>query len=269
MRRFGILGAVAVIVAIAASSVCARAATAEVGKPLALLAGLSPPHEAKHKHFRHVAHATSHHVSHAKAAHEKTVGRTRHARMAAAHARHASARKLARREYEHHEKAVTASAFAEEPPVQAAASPTPPSLTPAAVQPKRNEASVGGAGALATEPAVAPVPANAPPNADADLGLAAAEVQTVKIVPPNQNAASDPSAANVVSSATVPTDGALVAQPSQTVLAAPAQEQKSRNADPVGSASWIAQVLAALGGAVTAGTVAWFLIGGGPVRTYG
>ncbi len=148
MRRFGILGAVAVIVAIAASSVCARAATAEVGKPLALLAGLSPPHEAKHKHFRHVAHATSHHVSHAKAAHEKTVGRTRHARMAAAHARHASARKLARREYEHHEKAVTASAFAEEPPVQAAASPTPPSLTPAAVQPKRNEASVGGAGAL-------------------------------------------------------------------------------------------------------------------------
>lgn len=37
----------------------------------------------------------------------------------------------------------------------------------------------------------------------------------------------------------------------------------------IGSASWIAQVLAALGGAVAAGTLAWFLIGGGPVRTYG
>ena len=37
----------------------------------------------------------------------------------------------------------------------------------------------------------------------------------------------------------------------------------------MGSASWIAQVLAALGGAVAAGTVAWFLIGGGPQRMYG
>ena len=37
----------------------------------------------------------------------------------------------------------------------------------------------------------------------------------------------------------------------------------------VGSTSWILQVLAALGGAVTAGTVAWFLIGGTPQRTYG
>lgn len=37
----------------------------------------------------------------------------------------------------------------------------------------------------------------------------------------------------------------------------------------VGSTSWILQVLAALGGAVTAGSVAWFLIGSTPQRTYG
>jgi len=37
----------------------------------------------------------------------------------------------------------------------------------------------------------------------------------------------------------------------------------------VGSTSWIMQVLAALGGAVAAGSVAWFLIGSTPQRTYG
>jgi hypothetical protein len=37
---------------------------------------------------------------------------------------------------------------------------------------------------------------------------------------------------------------------------------------PIGSASWIAQVLAALGGAIAAGSVAWFLIGYAPARTY-
>jgi hypothetical protein len=37
----------------------------------------------------------------------------------------------------------------------------------------------------------------------------------------------------------------------------------------VGSASWIAQLLAALGGALAAGAVAWFLIRPAPGRTYG
>ncbi|HXX04566.1 MAG TPA: hypothetical protein VEJ37_09550 [Xanthobacteraceae bacterium] len=38
---------------------------------------------------------------------------------------------------------------------------------------------------------------------------------------------------------------------------------------PVGSASWILQVLAALGGAATAASLAWFMIGATPQRTYG
>jgi hypothetical protein len=37
----------------------------------------------------------------------------------------------------------------------------------------------------------------------------------------------------------------------------------------VGSPGWIAQVMAALAGAVAAGTIAWFLIGSAPQRTYG
>ena len=35
---------------------------------------------------------------------------------------------------------------------------------------------------------------------------------------------------------------------------------------PIGTLSWIAQVLAALGGAVAAGSVAWILIGPMPLR---
>lgn len=38
---------------------------------------------------------------------------------------------------------------------------------------------------------------------------------------------------------------------------------------PVGSASWIAQLLAALGGAIAAGAVAWFLIRPAPERNFG
>ena len=48
-----------------------------------------------------------------------------------------------------------------------------------------------------------------------------------------------------------------------------ANQDTNQNTSTIGSASWIAQVLAALGGAITAGVLAWFLIGAGPVRSYG
>jgi hypothetical protein len=38
---------------------------------------------------------------------------------------------------------------------------------------------------------------------------------------------------------------------------------------PVGSFSWILHVLAALGGAVATGALAWFLISPAPQRNYG
>jgi hypothetical protein len=64
-------------------------------------------------------------------------------------------------------------------------------------------------------------------------------------------------ALHVANAAPEPVVHAMVARPS------PAQTS------PVGSASWIAQVLAALGGAIAAGVVAWFLIRPAPERTYG
>lgn len=257
MRRFGIFGAVgAFVVAFAASSICAQTATTEpAAKPPALLAGLRPPHEAKHK--EHAVHARTAHATT-----KKTAAKWRRTRTAAAHTRHAPGKKLTKREYEHHEQAVTASAFAEE--LQAA-----PNPTPASVQPSANAGPIDGTAAPATDPAIAPISENAPRNVDADVAPAAAKIQTVKITPPDQNTVSVPTVGNVASSAPAPSNNPAVAPASQTVLAAPTQEPKNKNADPVGSASWIAQVLAAFGGAVTAGAIAWFLIGSGPVRTYG
>lgn len=52
-------------------------------------------------------------------------------------------------------------------------------------------------------------------------------------------------------------------------LVARAAVQSPNPPSPVGSASWIAQVLAALGGAIAAGALAWFLIKPTPERTYG
>jgi hypothetical protein len=46
-------------------------------------------------------------------------------------------------------------------------------------------------------------------------------------------------------------------------------QEHSQEHSPIGSPSWIMQVVAALGGAVAAGSVAWFLIGSAPQRTYG
>jgi hypothetical protein len=65
--------------------------------------------------------------------------------------------------------------------------------------------------------------------------------------------------------ATPPQDDAAATKPAAaTAFVARTPDE----AGAVGSASWIAQVLAALGGAVAAGSVAWFLIGSAPQRTY-
>jgi hypothetical protein len=254
---FGVLGAVAVLVlSFAASSVYAQTATtAQVGKPLPLLAGLRPPHETKRHETRHLAHA--------KAGHEKTAGRTHRVRMAV-HARHTAARKLAARDHTHRERALTASAFAEEPPPQTAPNPqaAPASNWPVVTAPPANES---------TPPMAEPVSTNALASADAAGALPdpdTSQVQTLKITAANPAGLPDSGAADGAP-ASVPTNDNVAATPaataSQTVLAAPVH----RNTSDVGSASWIAQVLAALGGAIAAGAVAWFLIGAGPVRTYG
>ncbi len=78
--------------------------------------------------------------------------------------------------------------------------------------------------------------------------------RTVQVVSPNRVNAIDLAA-----------DAADTAHTVSTAVAAQARKDGS----PIGSGSWIAQVLAARGGAVAAGAVAWFLIGSTPQRMYG
>jgi hypothetical protein len=63
----------------------------------------------------------------------------------------------------------------------------------------------------------------------------------------------------------VPTEAPEAAASSKTTRIAFAQTPRAE----VGSTSWLLQVLAALGGAVAAGVVAWFLMGSSPQRMYG
>lgn len=82
--------------------------------------------------------------------------------------------------------------------------------------------------------------------------------------PKPQPAAAKPAAA----SASPPVKVAAAAP----VLAKPAVRAmlfKPSSPSPIGSASWIAQMLAALGGAIAAGAVAWFLIRPAPEQNYG
>jgi hypothetical protein len=72
-------------------------------------------------------------------------------------------------------------------------------------------------------------------------------------------------AADVAAAAATKSASAQAAPAVRAMVAAPAQQDTS----PVGTASWIAQVLAAAGGAVAAGSVAWFLMASTPRRTYG
>jgi hypothetical protein len=70
-----------------------------------------------------------------------------------------------------------------------------------------------------------------------------------------------------------PHDVANTAKPSNSVGSGPTQQvmvatAEPQNPNPVGSPIWIAHVLAALGGAIAAGMMAWVLINPLPVRSY-
>ena len=251
MRRIRVVCVgLVVAMAIALALGGARAQTAPnapVGKPLALLAGLRPPHEASH-----AVHPKAAHVAIRKTAARKS----HHIRTAAEHGRHVAARKIARQRHEASEPAVTASAFAEEPPAQA---------TPAGIEP-------GGAvapadGMTAPAPTAAPVSGPVSENSPSPSGPSLDPTAVLRLAAPNQDTGPAPGARQDAPPVAASNDSAVAPPPPapQTVLAAPLH----RDTSPVGSASWIAQVLAAFGGAVAAGAVAWFLIGGGPVRTYG
>ena len=95
--------------------------------------------------------------------------------------------------------------------------------------------------------------------------------RTVQVTAPDNVNAIDEAAgtqrvaASAATAAARLSDGAEAEPASETATVARAQPERS----PVGSASWIMQILAALGGAFAAGSAAWFLIGSAPQRTYG
>ena len=220
-------------VAMAAGDAAAQTATTSApGSPLPLLQILSAPDAVNTKHPEAVN--TKHHV--------KTAA-VRHHKMHVA----ASDRKRSH------------------PPLQAAATPRPAPGTPATnLAPLPNFA--------AAEPAVQPAPA---PSAVVPAELVVAG-QTVQIASPDDANELDLAAndAATLSDAAEPSDppasaaatgdGTEPTAKTDTMTAASAPAP----APTVGSASWIAQVLAAFGGAVAAGSVAWFLIGSAPQRTY-
>jgi hypothetical protein len=222
-----LLAAIAVACAVSAN---ARTTTVEPsGKPLALLAGLKPPHEIK------------------AAAHARTADRR---------IKKGAAKLAARR---HHAMVAADSAAAD-----SAAQPAPPGAAPANVGPVADAT-------LPTDIAAASPPEPAPPGNDSNPRAVAVDGQTVQVAAPDRANAIDLAADDSPGGApaAAPGDPAHGTPAAQTVLAAPVHRDASQDADEVGSASWIAQVLAALGGAAAAGTVAWFLIGSGPVRIYG
>jgi len=146
--------------------------------------------------------------------------------------------------------------------VAEAAKPAAPAAAPADVW-----ANVTPVTAPATVASAAPAPqlaAAAPESTPSELVVGG---QTVHVVSPDDANEIDRAAdAQIAPSVTAtPSAVATAAPAADTATVARAHEQTSH----VGSASWIAQILAALGGAVAAGSAAWFLMGSAPQRTYG
>jgi hypothetical protein len=230
-----VIGTIAVV-SLSASGAGAQTATAvQPGKPLALLAGLRPPHEPLHE-TKAIARAGKHGQTVRKQAAKKSSAKI--------------AGKPGKRN--HH-------SFAAMEPPEPAAQPTPAA---------DNAWPIVNAPATA-EAAAAPPPQSASAQTDDEPAMSEIVVggQTVQVDSADQVneidlAANDRQDA-VPSAAANDGTEAAPAPAARSLLFAPVEEKAS----PVGSASWIAQVLAALGGALAAGGAAWFMIGSGPVRT--
>jgi len=146
--------------------------------------------------------------------------------------------------------------------VAEAAKPAAPAAAPADVW-----ANVTPVTAPATVASAAPAPqlaAAAPESTPSELVVGG---QTVHVVSPDDANEIDRAAdAQIIPSVAAKQSAVAPAAPAaDTATIALAHEQTSN----VGTASWIAQILAALGGAVAAGAAAWLLMGSAPQRTYG
>jgi hypothetical protein len=145
---------------------------------------------------------------------------------------------------------------------------------PAAPTPADNDALPTN---VAAAPSAAPPTAASPPSPAASLAEPTPNElvvggRTVQVTAPDnvneidEAAGPQPVAASAATSAARLGDGAEAEPASETATVAVARAQLERS--PVGSTSWVMQILAALGGAFAAGSAAWFLIGSAPQRTY-
>lgn len=242
IRIVSVGAAAAIAVALLTNVAVAQTATdGQAGKPLALLAGLRPPPEHKAHQSKATVHAKTTGATSRKMAVKRTATTTKPARQE----RHSIAAKPAA------EPLTVAATRADDPLAPPDANAFATSVWPVA----------------ASDTASAPPPATA---VDDGLKMSAVVVdgQTVPIASPDQVNAMDLAADDhIAAKAPAPADRTDAKPAARAVFAEPIQQDETRSS--VGSASWIAQVLAALGGAVTAGTIAWFLIGRGPQRMYG
>lgn len=256
----GVIFAAAAVMA--AGDAAAQTATdAAPGTPIPLLQVLAQPSQVKTRtHFRGRRLSRRHRRSHI-AAMRRRRWRKRAIAVAAAKAMPRAATMSAANIWPN---APTAA------PANVAVTESPPA-PPASVLPVPSELVVGGQ----TVQVASPDRANA-------IDLAAGTGAAASGDPAARDASStDPSTATAsaagpnaqtasaaATSAPAPNDTVGAAAKSDSMKAEPKAAPPQKDS-PVGSASWIAQVLAALGGAVAAGSLAWILIGSAPQRTYG
>jgi hypothetical protein len=271
----------AVSLVLAAGSASAQIATTAPGKPLSLLqiypknedaAAVKPHHRARYAR-RRVART---HVA------NQTTGATRHTYMEVQPA--PEPQQTAATQPAATPRTTTQSAAPTSAAVTAAAA-TPLATTtpaPANIWPAPN-ATLPGAEALTPAPPAALAAASNEPTAAANQNeMLTAAYHTVQVTPPSAAQAALPDTVKgTPSNAVSPTDNAADHQhvaantagpndaattwPVQRVMAVTAEPQ---NPNPVGSASWIIHVLAALVGAVATGALAWVLINPLPARSY-
>jgi hypothetical protein len=157
-------------------------------------------------------------------------------------------------------------------PMQTASAPQPGTIWPAGQTAPPAEVAVAAPAPQPEAVASAPAPGDvavaaqtvqiAAPDEVNEIDLAANDAATQKNdAAPARGTANTPPLREIAGSA--PKSDSIK---SDSITAEAAAQPK---ANAVGSTSWVLQVLAALGGAATAGSVAWFLIGGAPQRTYG
>jgi len=261
------IAAAGAIVAIAVGGAGGAAAQTAPGSPMPLLQILKAPTEAAPK--APTKATANHHLQRPHISAARIAKKAKFAWKARTRARHILARVDQR------------PAPAQPAPQTPAADVEPTPNTAPALAVSTNGSQPDGSPVAAGDVGVEPAPGAISPPPDDGLRAIVVDGQTVQVASPNEVNDIDRDA----DMSTAPEDAALKGDFSAFAPAAPAEPTASaalagptapatmaaaapQAVSPIGSASWIAKLLAALGGAIAAGSAAWFLIGSAPPRIY-